>query len=115
MSLTVNYSFDGCITIDTGENNAKKASKKALSLFKQSISGIINNQFTMTVQGVQEVANDNGEVTLEIVGNLFIPVDTNNHTIAEEVSWQIIEDSYQKDIPNFGNFEYHDGEIISIK
>lgn len=114
MSLTVNYCFGGCITINTGETNANKASKKALSLFKKSLMGVINNQFTMTVQDIEEVANSNGEVTLEISGNIFIPIDTNNPRIAEEASWEIIEDSYQKDIPGFGNFEYHDGKIISI-
>ena len=115
MSLTVNYFFGGCITIDTGEKNVSKASKKALSLFKKSLTGVINNQFTMTVQHIEEVDNNHGEVTLEITGNIFIPVDTKNPTVAEEISWQIINNSNHKNIPGFGAFEYHDGEIVSIK
>lgn len=115
MSLTVVYDFNGCITVDTGMGDEGKATKKALTSINKALSGLIANQMTIKAsQPLEEVDNDGDNVTFEIVGTISIPTTATDNQTAESDSWKILMSHNHKHIIGLGDFEYHDGEIISI-
>lgn len=116
MSLTVTYEFNGCITVDTGMGNKIKATHHALSSINKALSNFIENKiFITTTEPLEEVDNNGNSVTFVIVGTISVLTNTTDYDKAEIDSWKTLMSYNHKHIVGLGDFEYHDGEIISIE